>query len=145
MKHRVLIDGEPVVIPDGGYSLERVEPGVWSVLIGGQSYEVRIDGGEARVNARSFAVQIEDPRELSGQTAVEGSGGRREVKAPMTGRVVSVLVKEGEEVEAREGLVVVEAMKMQNAVPSPKAGRVVSINVAPGDAVVRGQLLAVIE
>ena len=145
MKHRVLIDGEPVVIPDNGHSLEQVEPGVWSVLIDGRSFEVRIDGNEARVNGRSFAVQIEDPRELSGPAAAEGATGRREIKAPMTGRVVSVLVKEGDEVEARQGLVVVEAMKMQNAVPSPKSGRVVSINVAPGDAVVRGQLLAVIE
>ncbi len=145
MKSRVIIDGEPVAVPDGGHSIERVEPGVWSVLIDGKSYEVWIDGNEARVNGRSFAVQIEDPRELAGQTGVEGSGGRREVKAPMTGRVVSVLAKEGDKVEARQGLVVVEAMKMQNAVPSPRVGRVLSISVAPGDAVVRGQLLAVIE
>ena len=145
MKDRVLVDGEQVVIPDGGFSVERVEPGVWSVLIGGRSYDVQIDGGVARVNARSFAFQIEDPRELSGPAAVEGGGGRRDVKASMTGRVVGILVEQGAEVKAGQGLAVVEAMKMQNAVPSPKAGRVVSINVQPGNAVVRGQLLAVIE
>ena len=145
MKYRVLVDGEHVLIPDGGFSIERVEPGVWSVLIDGRSYEVQIDGGEARVNARSFAVKIEDPRELSGPAAVEGAGDSRDVKAPMTGRVVGILVKEGAEVKAGQGLVVVEAMKMQNAVPSRKSGRVVSINVEPGNAVVRGQLLAVIE
>jgi biotin carboxyl carrier protein len=63
----------------------------------------------------------------------------------MPGKVIRVLVEEGGEVTAGQGIVVVEAMKMQNEMPSPKAGRVVSIAVKAGDAVATGQVLAVIE
>ena len=125
--------------------IEAVEPGVWSVLIDGRSYEVCVDGSQAWVAGRSFTVQVEDPRELSAQAANGGASGRRDVKAPMPGRVVRVLVEVGDEVAAGQGLMVVEAMKMQNEMPSPKAGRVAAVNVAAGDAVTSGQLLAAIE
>jgi biotin carboxyl carrier protein len=62
----------------------------------------------------------------------------------MPGKVVRVLVKPGEEVEAGQGLVVVEAMKMQNAVRSPKSGTVERVLVAEGQAVNAGEVLAVI-
>ena len=63
----------------------------------------------------------------------------------MPGRVVRVLAARGEEVEAHQGVVVIEAMKMQNELKSPKAGRVAEIRVAPGDTVSAGDVLAVIE
>jgi biotin carboxyl carrier protein len=63
----------------------------------------------------------------------------------MPGRVIRVLVSEGDEVAAGQGIVVVEAMKMQNEMPSPKAGRVASVSVKPGDAVASGQVLAAVE
>jgi biotin carboxyl carrier protein len=57
---------------------------------------------------------------------------------------VRVLVKPGEEVEAGQGVVVVEAMKMQNAVRSPKSGTVERVLVAEGQAVNAGEVLAVV-
>jgi biotin carboxyl carrier protein len=62
----------------------------------------------------------------------------------MPGKVVRVLVKPGEEVEAGQGIVVVEAMKMQNAVRSPKIGTVERVLVAEGQAVNAGEVVAVI-
>jgi biotin carboxyl carrier protein len=58
---------------------------------------------------------------------------------------VKVLVKPGDEVKARQGLVVVEAMKMENELRSPKDGRVADVLVAEGASVEAGRLLVVVE
>jgi biotin carboxyl carrier protein len=63
----------------------------------------------------------------------------------MPGKVVKVLVKPGDEVKARQGLVVVEAMKMENELRSPKDGRVAEVLVAEGASVEAGRLLVVVE
>ncbi|HJU29299.1 MAG TPA: biotin/lipoyl-containing protein, partial [Candidatus Binataceae bacterium] len=72
-------------------------------------------------------------------------GGRVEMKAMMPGRVVNVLVKPGDEVAERQGIVVVEAMKMENELKTPKAGKVIEVKVAAGQTVEKGELLVVIE
>jgi biotin carboxyl carrier protein len=56
-----------------------------------------------------------------------------------------VLVKPGDEVALRQGLVVVEAMKMENEIGSPKAGRVKDVAVSDGQSVESGRLLVVVE
>jgi biotin carboxyl carrier protein len=63
----------------------------------------------------------------------------------MPGRVVRVLVTESAEVEAGQGLVVVEAMKMQNEIKSPKKGIVKKMTVAAGANVNAGDVLAIVE
>ena len=63
----------------------------------------------------------------------------------MPGKIIRLLVKPGDQVEAGEGLLVVEAMKMQNEVRSPKSGRVERLLVAEGTAVNAGEILAVID
>jgi biotin carboxyl carrier protein len=63
----------------------------------------------------------------------------------MPGRIARVLVAPGDEVAARQGVVVVEAMKMENELRSPKAGRVKDVAVAPGALVEAGRVLVVIE
>ena len=63
----------------------------------------------------------------------------------MPGRVVRVLVKPGDDVTLRQGLVVVEAMKMENELGSPKAGRVKDVTVIEGESVEAGRLLVVVD
>jgi biotin carboxyl carrier protein len=58
---------------------------------------------------------------------------------------VRVLVSQGDQVKARQGLVVVEAMKMENELRSPKDGRVREVTVTEGMSVVAGRLLVVVE
>ena len=74
-----------------------------------------------------------------------GAHGEQKVVAPMPGRVVRVLVGVGDQVAARQGLVIVEAMKMENELRSPKDGRVREINVTPGTSVEAGRVLLVVE
>jgi acetyl-CoA/propionyl-CoA carboxylase, biotin carboxylase, biotin carboxyl carrier protein len=73
------------------------------------------------------------------------AGGRSTVAAPMPGTVLRVDVTPGERVEARQPLVVVEAMKMETPLVSPYAAVVVAVHVAAGDAVVAGAVLVELE
>lgn len=130
-------------------SILEVEPGIYSVLLDGRSFEVRMEptpGGQiAAVEGLRLAVEVEDPRRLRHRAAGVFGEGRAKVTAPMPGKVVRLLAAEGDQVEAGQGLLVVEAMKMQNEVKSPKAGRVAALSVQAGGAVAAGDVLAVIE
>ena len=79
-----------------------------------------------------------------GPSAVDRPGEQR-VLAPMPGRIVRVLVAPGDEVVARQGLIVIEAMKMENELASPKAGRVKEVSVTEGTSVEAGRLLVIVE
>jgi biotin carboxyl carrier protein len=68
-----------------------------------------------------------------------------EIRALMPGRISTVLVKNGDQVEAGEALLILEAMKMQNEIASPFSGHVKSIRVREGDAVKKDAILAVLE
>jgi biotin carboxyl carrier protein len=63
----------------------------------------------------------------------------------MPGKVVRLLVSEGEGVNANQSLVVIEAMKMQNEMKSPKAGIVTRVTVKEGSAVNAQDVLAIVE
>jgi len=91
-------------------------------------------------------VAVVDGRrfERAGAGGATGHGEQR-VTAPMPGRVVRVLVKAGETVAARQGLVVVEAMKMENELTVPRAGRVKEVTVPEGASVEAGRLLMIVE
>ena len=71
--------------------------------------------------------------------------GPMEVRSIMPGRIAALLVAEGQEVKAGQGLVVVEAMKMENEIPSPKSGRVGRVRVRPGEVVEAGAVLLSVE
>ena len=73
-----------------------------------------------------------------------GSGPQR-VTAPMPGKVVRVLVKPGDTVAAKQGLVVVEAMKMENELKASRQGLVKTVAVAEGQSVESGALLVIVE
>jgi len=77
--------------------------------------------------------------------ARSGGSGLQRVLAPMPGKVTRVLVAPGETVAARQGLVVVEAMKMENELKASRAGRVRDVSVAPGQLVEAGTVLLTVE
>nr|HMQ65307.1 acetyl-CoA carboxylase biotin carboxyl carrier protein subunit [Arachnia sp.] len=63
------------------------------------------------------------------------------VVAPLAGSVARILVADGDEIEAGQVLLVLEAMKMETEITAPAAGKVVAVLVSPGDAVQGGQAL----
>jgi biotin carboxyl carrier protein len=131
---------------EADYSVAALTPGAYSVVIGGRSYEVVAGApGEIVVNGRVFAVTIFDPREMRGRKSKDTGEGRRNIAAMMPGKVVRILVAEGDAIEAGQGLIVVEAMKMQNEMKSSKAGRVVEVKAKADATVAAGEVLLVIE
>jgi len=123
---------------------------VLSLLVDGHSYEIKREQIATDlyiwVGSNRFAVELRDPRSLrSRQKAGADDRGPRKLLAPMPGRVVRLLVAENFEVDAGQGIVVVEAMKMQNEIKSPKKGVVRKLSATPGAAVNTGDVLAVVE
>jgi biotin carboxyl carrier protein len=109
-----------------------------AVVPTGQEYTVSFPG-------RAVSVEILDPPAAFRRAAHHGRDGIAEIRAPMPGKIVKVLVTEGAEVEPNQGLLVMEAMKMQNEIKSPKKGLVLKLGAAEGAAVNSGELLVVVE
>jgi biotin carboxyl carrier protein len=126
-----------------------VRPDVLSIRLGNLAYEVKCESvaGETHlwVGSAGFAVEVRDPRSLRGRTRVVDDSGPKKLTAPMPGKIVSVLVSPGDEVEAGAGVMVVEAMKMQNEIKSPKKGTIRKILVSAGAPVNAGDVLAIVE
>jgi len=128
--------------------VEMPEPGVYSVLIDGRSYEARVEETPAAlvvvIDGQRFEIEVRDPRRLTRKGAGGAADGVQTVAAPMPGKVVRVLAAAGDAVEAGQGLLVVEAMKMQNEMKSPRAGKVLSLSAKEGATVTAGEVLATI-
>jgi glutaconyl-CoA/methylmalonyl-CoA decarboxylase subunit gamma len=75
-------------------------------------------------------------------SAPAASSGPGDVPSPLAGRVIEIAVKPGQEVNANDHLITLEAMKMNTFVLAPRSGKVAEIKVAVGDAVGEGQMLA---
>jgi biotin carboxyl carrier protein len=130
----------------GALSVAEGGAGVWSVLLNGRSFEIRsLGSANYLVNGNLYNVQIEDPRDRPARSAAALHEGRHVLSSPMPGRVVKLLVVEGQAVEAGQGVVVVEAMKMQNEMKAARSGIVTALPVREGVAVAGGETLAVIE
>jgi biotin carboxyl carrier protein len=154
----VTIDGRSVAV-------NLAHSGEWSSMVlapadGGRhdgdrpfaSYEIGFDDhGRAElivhVDGAAIPVSLVDPRRKFGRGADEHrhGGGPAAIVAPMPGRVVKVLVKRGDRVTARQGLVVVEAMKMENELRAPTDGRVSDVRVTEGMSVDARAVLIVLE
>src|SRR5947209_84220 len=146
MKRLVRINDREIPINgDRVDALLEVEPGVYSVLSNGKSLDVRIAPQSAGyildVLGHRFQAEVRDPRNVARRSQAGLAGGVQNVSASMPGKVVRVLVAEGQEIEAGQGLIVVEAMKMQNEMRAAKSGRVAKVNSKPGDTVAAGEVL----
>src|SRR5438067_835060 len=125
-------------------------PDVISVLIDGKAYEIKRERTATDmhlwVGSARYEAVLRDPRSLrSRKGGVADEKGPKKLLAPMPGKIVRVLVAEQAEVEAGQGILVVEAMKMQNELKSPKKGIVQKLAVKDGDNVNPGDVLAVVE
>ena len=128
---------------------------VLSLRIGNQAYEIKSErlggandnhnGWHLWVGGARFACEVRDPRALRNRVRAVDDHGPQKLTAPMAGKVVRVLVREGDAVEVGAGVLVVEAMKMQNEIKSPKKGTIQKILAAEGVAVNAGDVLAIVE
>jgi biotin carboxyl carrier protein len=125
-------------------------PGGVSVRIDGRMYDIAVGGREeARdvvAGSRRATVQIENERVRSRAKKSGAAGhGQKEIRAPMPGRVVKILVSEGDEVAAHQPVIVVEAMKMENELRAAAAAKVQRIAVTEGQTVEGNVVLIIFE
>ena len=131
----VKIDGRPAevdVVHLGDTISVRVDARVVDLTVEGSPPDIGVVASGHRSYVR---VVSERQRAADAAKKAAGSGGDNVLKSPMPGRVVKVLVKEGDEVAAGQPLVVVEAMKMENELRAKSAGRVLTVHVTAGTAV----------
>jgi biotin carboxyl carrier protein len=114
---------------------------------------VSLDGqgfaAAASVAGVATTIEVRTAQAAALAEAIAGGPGARaagsQLKAPMPGRVVKVLIKVGERVERGAPIVIVEAMKMENEMHAPASGTVLKVHVAEGATVDAGQLLVELE
>ncbi len=164
MKHELVINGKSrsidvhqqdgafhFTLPDrsGVASIVEVEPGVYSVLLNGVSHLAQStrNGSTIRVEIRGrvFEIEITDPRAPRRKAGGLIGEGRQTILSPMPGKIVRLLVSEGDAVEPGQGIIVMEAMKMQNELKALRRGVVTTLPIAEGATVTAGEVLAAIE
>jgi biotin carboxyl carrier protein len=103
----------------------------------------------ASVAGVATTIEVRTAQAAALAEAIAGGAGARaagsQLKAPMPGRVVKVLIKVGERVERGAPIVIVEAMKMENEMHAPASGTVQKVHVVEGATVDAGQLLVELE
>jgi biotin carboxyl carrier protein len=119
----------------------RVWVGETLLAFGWSDGRLVVDGVEHPLRVES------ETRHRAGRMRSLSPGGRRtsEVRAPMPGLIVAVLVEEGARVETGSGLAVIEAMKMENEILAPASGTVREIGVRTGQAIEKDVLICRIE
>jgi biotin carboxyl carrier protein len=146
--------GINATIDGRAYSMDltTVNPGVFLLNWGHRSIEVTVllsgelsSESTVSIGEHRIPVKILDSRRRVQGTTRSGGMGASEIRSPMPGKIVRVLAVEGSEVEERQGIVVMEAMKMQNEIKSLMSGRIRKLAVAEGDAVQSGDLIAIVD
>jgi len=164
MKYTAIVDGQTLEleIDNGGSRIEarvgdrhyileskNVEPGVYWFNWNNRSIEISVtlsaDTYVVSINGNQSSVEILDTRRALRKSSQLGQSGEVELRAPMPGKIVRILVQEGAAIEANHGVLVMEAMKMQNEIKSPKKGTVRKLGVKEAAAVNSGDLLVVVD
>lgn len=139
----------------GGESLpidiREMEPGCYSILLGGRSVEVRLDlAKSADPDAHAYRAMLYDgpyefalvdPRRALLAGSAGGGAGGGLLMSPMPGKIVKLLVKVGDTVQVGQTLLVMEAMKMQNELKTSTSGTVATVHVHEGATVETGTSL----
>jgi biotin carboxyl carrier protein len=99
--------------------------------------EIKVNNNIYNVSAKDQYDVLLDKLGLSSLNSAKVS----EVKAPMPGLVLKIMVAEGDEVKKGDNLFVLEAMKMENIIKSPADVIVKTVKIKPGDKVEKGQVL----
>ena len=118
---------------------------------GGAQRATRPEDILVEVDGRRIPVRIFDERREAAPKAPAGHGGHGgehvhgEIRAPMQGTIVKVLVEKGQAIRAGEVVCILEAMKMENHIASTREGEISELPIRPGQVVETGALLAVID
>ena len=136
----VEVDGQPVP----GIEVHHVKGDRLGLLVNGhlRSFTVHRVGEVVHVDGPTGYIQLRELPRFAATSIDEEAGS---LHAPMPGKVIKVLVAEGETVAEGQALVVLEAMKMEHSLRAPHGGIVKDIRAGEGEQVAAGQILVVVE
>jgi len=131
--------------------IEAVNPSEYNLILNNKSYNIQVMKAEMaekklvlKINGKKYTVDVKDKYdELLHNLGLDNIASKKvnDVKAPMPGMVLNVLVGEGQQVKKGDSLIVLEAMKMENILKSPTDGIIKKISAVKGTAVEKNQLL----
>lgn len=146
----VMIDGAQVK-PD----LYTISENRYHLILDHRGYQVEViekddqaKSAVIMVNGKGYRVQLKDEKDRLLETLGFETNARssiRDLKAPMPGMVLDILVDAGQQIKKGEQILVLEAMKMENLIKSPSDLIVKSIEVNKGDKIEKGQPLLYFE
>ena len=148
-KDNNIIDGKAVPM-----DILEYRKGKFHVLIENRSYTAHIlsvdrenKTCELMIGNKKISVQLRDQYdELLKEMGIQGGGKKvNDIKAPMPGLVLQVMVENGQSIRKGDALLVLEAMKMENILKSPADGVIRKIQVAKGDKVEKNQVMISLE
>jgi biotin carboxyl carrier protein len=133
--------------------LVRVAEGIYSIIYKGKSYNVKMIRGASDkhyvVNTfyNTYEVEVVDAESKYIRSRNKGDmhEGGNAISTPMPGKVVKIMVKVGDEVEAGQTVIIVSAMKMESEFKARKPGVIKAIHVKEGDLVEGNKIMVVIE
>ena len=123
--------------------------GTFSILEGGHSYNIELVPHNqpkkytAYTLYKEFEIEVIDAeaRYLMNRGANGFGTNENTISSPMPGKVVKILVEEGDEIKEGDNAIIISAMKMESEYKSPKDGIVKKINVKEGDTIEGNQIL----
>ncbi|MGD8625058.1 MAG: biotin/lipoyl-binding protein [Anaerolineae bacterium] len=143
--YKIVVDGNSVLV-NGQPFVVGFEPGTGRVLVDDVPYDVTLEGEQAIAAGIAYDLEVEGlggpaagPRAAAAPAAAAGEGA---VTAIMPGKIIRLLVAQGDEVAEGDVICILEAMKMENELKAPKAGTVQAIHVEKGQDVEMGAVLA---
>ncbi len=131
-------------------AVEEIEAGKTKVTVNGKVYEVETEASKAApVAAKPAAAPAPKPAAAPAAPKAEAKPAAApaaglQVKSPLPGSVIKVLVSEGQAVKKGDTLLTLESMKMENAIMAEADGTVKQIAVTPGQNVMQDDLLIVL-
>ncbi|HEY0895883.1 MAG TPA: biotin/lipoyl-containing protein [Sphingobacteriaceae bacterium] len=135
--------------------LSRISAGTFHLIRDHKSYTAEVSDINyqektctVKVNGRPYRVSVKDQfDQLLHQLGMDQAAGQKvtDLKAPMPGLVLQVLVKEGDEIRKGDNILVLEAMKMENILKAPADCSIRSVKVVPGDKVEKNQVMIVFQ
>jgi biotin carboxyl carrier protein len=132
----ILVNGQPFVV---GFEGDRV-------LVDDTAYDVTLEDSKVVVGGIAYDLEVQGLEEKKGtKAAATAAVSEGAVTAIMPGKIVRILVAQGDVVEEGDVVCILEAMKMENELKAPKAGTIKALYIEPGKDVETGAVLAEIE
>ncbi len=130
-----------------------VEPNIYSILHNNKSVDVEVQAGNkakhyaVNIGMDNIETQVIDAEAKYQMSRGNGSGGEDDnaISSPMPGKVVKILVAEGDEVKAGAVVIIISAMKMESEYKVKQDRKIIEVCVSEGDNIDSNQPLVIVE